>query len=144
MKYYALDQLQSVAEVNQGYPAMSRRERLERWAEVLERNPHRLLSTLHQTEHQLASARAAMRADNSPISVAYYDTALRAAGLAGDSYGDAQLFFDLSDRELHEVICYCHFGSTVSSAAAAHCVRSLLVEKRPGLFARIRNIFARG
>ena len=142
MKYYALDQLQSVAEVNQGYPVMSRRERLERWAEVLERNPHHLLTTLHQTEHQLASARNALRADNSPISVAYYDPGLRAAGLAGDTYGDARQFFDLTDRELHDVICYCHFGSTVSSAPAAHCVRALLVEKRPGLFARIWRMFA--
>lgn len=141
MKYYAPDQLQTVAEVNQQYPAMSRKERLERWVEVLERHPHRLLSTLHYTEHQFASVRAVMRADNSPISVAYYDNALRAAGLQGDSYGDAQNFFDLTDRELHEVVCYCHFCATVSAAAAARCVRAMFSEKPPGVFARIRRMF---
>ncbi len=73
MKHHALDHLQTVAEVDQDYPRqiMSRNERLERWVELLERNPDRRLSTLHQTEYQPARERAAMRSDGSPISVAF-------------------------------------------------------------------------
>ena len=64
MKHQTLEQLQVVAEVDQGYSrqAMSRGERLERWAQLLERNPDRRLSTLYQTEYQPGRARGAMRA----------------------------------------------------------------------------------
>ena len=99
MKHHALEQLQIVAEVDQDYPrqTMSRSERLERWAELLEQNPDRRLSTLHQTEYQPARERAAMRSDGSPISVAFEDPVLRAAGLENDSYGEAKRFFELTD-----------------------------------------------
>ena len=48
MKHQTLEQLQIVAEIHQAYlrQPMSRSERLERWAELLERNPDRRLSTL--------------------------------------------------------------------------------------------------
>jgi hypothetical protein len=110
MKHQTLEHLQIVAEVDQDYPrrVMSRTERLERWAELLERNPDRRLSTLHQTEYQPARARGAMRGDGSPIAVAFEDPVLRAAGLENDSYGAAKRFFKLTDGQLHEIICYCH------------------------------------
>ncbi|UXN58155.1 hypothetical protein [Phyllobacterium zundukense] len=125
MKHHALEQLLSVAAVDQDYPrqTMSRGERLERWAELLERNPDRRLATLHQTEYQPARERAAMRGDSTPISVAFADPVLRAAGLENDSYGEAKRFFELSDEQLHEVICYCHYGATVNAATAARHIR---------------------
>ncbi|CAN7672599.1 hypothetical protein LJR231_005369 [Phyllobacterium sp. LjRoot231] len=125
MKHHALEQLQIVAEVDQDYPrqTMSRGERLERWAELLEQNPDRRLATLHQTEYQPARERAAMRGDSTPISVAFEDPVLRAAGLENDSYGEAKRFFELSDEQLHEVICYCHYGATVNAATAARHIR---------------------
>jgi hypothetical protein len=52
-----------------------------------------------------AGARAAMRSDSSPISVAFADPVLRAAGLENDSYGEAKRFFKLTDRQLHKIIC---------------------------------------
>jgi hypothetical protein len=139
MKHQTLKQLQIVAEVDRDCPrqAMSRSERLERWAELLERNPDRRLSTLHQTEYQPARARAAMRGDGSPISVAFEDPVLRAAGLENDSYGEAKRFFELSDRQLHEIICYCHFGATVNAAAAARHIRAARAGRQPGMFARL-------
>jgi hypothetical protein len=145
MKHHALEQLHIVAEVDQDYPhrAMSRNERLERWVELLERNPGRRLSTLHQTEYQPASERAAMRSDGSPISVAYEDPVLRAAGLENDSYGEAKQFFELTDHQLHRVICYCHFGATVSAATAAHHIRKALSARQQGIFARLRDILDR-
>jgi hypothetical protein len=145
MKHHALEQLQIVAEVDQDYPyrVLSRSERLERWAELLERNPDRRLATLHQTEYQPAGARAAMRSNGSPISVAFADPVLRAAGLENDSYGEAKRFFELTDRQLHKVICYCHFGATVNAATAAHYVRKLPTWKQPGIFAWLHQMFAR-
>jgi hypothetical protein len=143
MKHHALEQLQIVAEVDQDYPrrTMSRSERLDRWAELLERNPDRRLATLHQTEYQPAGARAAMRSDGSPISVAFADPVLRAAGLENDSYGEAKRFFELTDGQLHRVICYCHFGATVNAATAAYHIRKVLPRRQAGMFARLHQMF---
>lgn len=141
MKHHVLEKLQSVAEVDHDCPrpAMSRSERLERWAQLLERNPDRRLATLNQTEYQPVIARAAMRADGSPISVAFEDPVLRAAGMENDSYGEAKWFFELTDKQLHKVICYCHFGPTVNAATVAHHIRKL--PARRGIFARLLETF---
>ncbi|MER8963617.1 hypothetical protein [Mesorhizobium sp. M0701] len=141
MKHQTLEQLQIVAEIDQDYlrQTMSRSERLKRWAEILERNPDRRLSTLHQTEYQPVRARAAMRGDGSPIAVAFEDPVLRAAGLENDNYGEAKRFFELTDRQLHEIICYCHFGATVSAATAARHIRAAVAGRQPGMFARMRE-----
>lgn len=141
MKHHAMEQLQTVAKIDQNYPrAMTRRERLERWAELLERNPLRPLSTLHQTEHQPTAERFAMRGDGSPISVAFEDPILRAAGLENDSYGEAKRFFELSDNQLHNLVCYCHFGAKLSAETAAHHVRTTLLRPQ-SLMARLWGIF---
>jgi len=140
MKYHTLDELRTVAEVEPHQArTMSRSERLVRWAELLERNPHWHLSTLHQTEYQAADIRAAMRSDHSPLSVAFSDPVLRAAGLSDDTYGEARRFFDLEDGQLHEIICYCHFGATVPAASAARHIRTLLAPPRVGFLARLRR-----
>ncbi|WP_025660248.1 hypothetical protein [Rhizobium sp. IBUN] len=143
MKHQTLEQLQNIADIDQAYPhrIMSRSERLERWVELLELSPHRRLATLYQTEHQPTSVLSLLRSDNSPISVAFEDPILRAAGLENDTYGQAKKFFSLTDGELHNVLCYCHFGATVSAATAAHYVRGILGVDRPGLFARLRALF---
>ena len=143
MKHQTLEQLQIVAEIHQAYlrQPMSRSERLERWAELLERNPDRRLSTLHQTEYQPVRARGAMRDDGSPISVAFEDPVLRVAGLENDNYGEAKRFFELTDRQLHEIICYCHFGATVNAVTAARHIRAAIAGRQPGVFARIREAF---
>jgi hypothetical protein len=143
MKHQTLEQLQAIAEIEQTYPqrVMSRSERLERWAELLERNPHLRLATLFQTEHQPLSVLSLLRSDGSPISVAFKDPILRAAGLENDTYGEARRFFELTDGELHNVLCYCHFGATVSAATAAHHVRAMLAVRQPGLLARLRAMF---
>ncbi|RJT31963.1 hypothetical protein D3227_27500 [Mesorhizobium waimense] len=143
MKYQTIEQLHIVAEIDQAYPrqAMSRSKRLERWAELLERNPDRRLSTLHQTEFQPVRARGAMRGDGSPISVAFEDPVLRAAGLENDNYGEAKRFFELTDRQLHGIICYCHFGATVNAATAARHIRAAIAGRQPGMFARMREAF---
>ena len=139
MKHQTLDQLKVVAGVDERYPnTLSRTERLIRWAERLESYPTRRLFTLHQTEHQSASVRDEMRGPDTAISIAFRDPVLRASGLANDTYGEAKRFFELTDRQLHDVICYCHYGETVSAATAARNVRAIV---EPGLLARLRGTF---
>ena len=69
--------------------SLTRRERVERWIEVLNRDPGRALKTLQAIEHKPRDARRASRVDNSPLSVAFDDPILRADGLASDRLGDA-------------------------------------------------------
>lgn len=124
MKYRTLEQIEHEADV---YPSscMSRRERLERWADALERRPARRLATIQGTEFGTKREREAMRADNSPLTVAFEEPALRAAGLRGDSVGDAVAFFGLSHGEVHHLVCYCHLGLTVTPGAVAGRVRTM-------------------
>ena len=67
MKHQTLEKLQVVAKVDRDYSlhTMSRSERLERWAQLLERNPERRLKTLRETEYQPESVRTVLRADGS-------------------------------------------------------------------------------
>jgi hypothetical protein len=124
MKYQSLEQIALEADVHPGI-GMSRRERLERWAELLERQPNRRLSTIEGTEFGSRRERAAKRANHSPLTVAFEDPVLRAAGLRGDRVGDAVEFFQLSHGEVHRVVCYCHYGQTVAAGAVATRVRMM-------------------
>lgn len=140
MKHQSLDQLRTVAEIStrQARPAMSRRERLERWAQLLEREPYRPLATFYQTEYQTRDARRLMRRADSPISVAFEDPVLRAEGLIDDSYDQAKRIFGLTDEQLHDIVCYCHYGATMTAGTAAHYVRAAMDEPKSGLLVRIK------
>lgn len=143
MKYHDPTQLQMLANVGRDYPRqdLSQEERLVRWTELLERDPERILTTLHETEFKSASVRAVMRCDNSAISVAYSDPLLRTAGLENDTYGEAKKFFELSDSELHRIVCFCHFGMTVSAGRTARYIRAKHVDRSVGIIARLRGLF---
>ncbi len=125
MKLKTLEELKRVAEVRPplARDRMSKRQRLERWAEALERAPQRYLRSLFETEYMWPRRRYALREDNSPLTVAFEDPVLRAEGLQSDRYGDVLKFFELSNGELHDIVCYCHHGSTMSPTAVAHRVR---------------------
>ncbi|HEV7321391.1 MAG TPA: hypothetical protein VGO04_22535 [Ensifer sp.] len=135
MKHQTLEQLQALAEIRSD-PSMTRTERLQRWAELLEMNPGRRLGTLSGTEHASAAVRHTMQVNGSPMTVAFEDTQLRLAGLGDDSYGEAKRFFELSDHQLHDIVCDCNFGSSVRAAYAARRVRSAI-----GLWPRIKALF---
>lgn len=127
MKYQSVSQLGAHAGVRAAAPAsMSRRERLEYWATLLDREPLRRFNTLRETEFRRDRERDAVRSDDSPISVAFASPLLRGEGMTGDSYGDAKHFFGLSDDALHEIVCNCNFGSTVGAASAAAAIRGTL------------------
>ena len=111
MEHKPVETLRDVAEVRefkQGF--LSRRERLERWAELLERQPKRRLRSLGEIEFVPKDKRPELRSDESPITVAFEDPILRAAGLKGDTLGDAMEFFELSEGASHRLLCSCMNG----------------------------------
>ena len=126
MKVHRLDEIRETATVYPGEAAapMSRRERLERWAALLERHPGPV-RTLHEIEFAADSERAAMRREESAIAIAYADPVLRLQGLAGDRYEDARRFFDLTASEAHLLLCDCHTGASLSGRGAAARVRAI-------------------
>jgi hypothetical protein len=80
---------------------------------------------LFEIEYALPTDRAGLRADDSPLSVAFADPRLRADGLAGDTVGDVIAFFGVSELELHNILCFCHYGETMSAETAAARVRTM-------------------
>ena len=103
---------------------MSRSDRLKTWAAALDREGDRQLITLFQLEYLPLARRAQLRADDSLLSVAFADPRLRAEGLAGDTMGDAVAFFGVSERELHDIVCFCHHGPAITARTAAAQIRS--------------------
>ena len=85
-----------------------------------------------------------MRCAQSAISIAFDDPTLRAEGMKNDSYGEAKRFFDLSDWQLHEIVCHCHFGANMTAEVAARRVRTAIAGKPlPGLLERMRHVISR-
>jgi hypothetical protein len=140
MEHKSVEQLKQIAAYCGDQPRqepMSQRERLERWAALLERQGCQALNAFDGTEHRVLELRNRMRCAGSPITVAFTDPVLRDEGMKSDTYGEAKRFFGLSDFELHSVICDCHYGSTISATAAAWRVRNIIPRtQRSGLLAR--------
>lgn len=139
MKHRTLDQLHSVADVNPLSRLMTRTEKIERWAELLDRNPSRCLTALTTTEHVHLDIREEAREAGSPLTVAFEDPLLRASGLQSDTYGEAKRFFELSDWQLHEIVCSCNVGATMPASWAAGRVRRIITGS--GIFAWLRSRF---
>jgi hypothetical protein len=120
MKKIPLERLAATATiVESGQAPATRRQRLDRWRDLLLAEPERLLRPLWRLEHRKGEDRVACRADNSPIAIAWADPVLRAAGLAGDTVGHAEAFFDLSSRQSHYLLCDCHYLGHMSSRRVA-------------------------
>jgi len=91
MKHTPVSEIGRVADVHAipPRPPLTRVQRLERWAEALERDPDRVLTSLEEIEWKSEDERRAMRADGSALTVAYEDPVLRTEGLGSDRLGDA-------------------------------------------------------
>jgi len=128
MRYAKPEQLTAIANVSEqlNVPRLSKVERLNRWADLLESEAGRRLNTLRGTEYLPEEELEVMRMNGSPITVALEDPMLRVEGLTSDRYGAAKAFFDLTDGELHNVLCYCHFGATVRADRAAAAIRRIV------------------
>ena len=109
---------------------LSKKELLERWALALENRKGTRLRTLRETEYKPVKERSALQQENSPLTVAFEDPVLRSAGLTSDRFGEVARFFGLSHWQLHEVVCNCHFGETVTAEAVAARVRRLGASRR--------------
>ena len=103
----------------------ARRERLERWAAILEAQEGRHLVALRRVEFLPEDERAVLRADNSPIALAQQDPMLFAEGLTGDRLGEAMKFFDLSYQEAHYLLRDCHFHGSMTASNVASRVRAI-------------------
>ena len=135
MEHRTINQLELAGHVSLALP-LGRAERLGRWAAALEQLGSVPLNTLWRTEFAFERVRPSMRADNSPLTVAFNDPVLRAAGLKDDSYGEALRFFEVNDRQLHWLVCFCHHGRSILATHAARGVRSM-VDGHRSWFARI-------
>lgn len=125
MKHQHLDDLHGrVQSTPFGAPGMTRRERLERWATVLERHDGPVVPLL-RIEYLPEAERIQARRDGSPLAVAFADPVLRAEGLESDRLGDITSFFDLSPDEAHHLFCDCHYHGTMTSKRVASGLRRL-------------------
>jgi len=126
MKHQPIHEIDGLADVAQVEgQTLSRRDRLQRWADLLSRDPHRQLKALSRVEFYAERERALLRGENTPISVAAADPVLREAGLHGDTLGDAQSFFELSAAEAHYLLCDCHFPGQMDAEGVAHRIRQI-------------------
>src|SRR5215207_666788 len=128
MKHTPVAEISRVADVHPvpTKSPMIRVERLERWADALERDPDRVLTSIEEMEWKSEAERRALRADNSALTVAFEDPVLRAEGLASDRLGDAVAFFRLSDADAHFALCSCVYGRSMQASVAARRVRMLV------------------
>ncbi len=135
MEHKSLEQLEALSIGRRN--RMTRRERLERWARLLEANPDARLRPLKDIEFVPPGQRRLLRAEQSPLTVAYEDPELRAEGLKGDTFGDAVDFFQLSDRRAHYLLCECHYLTMPSSSEVAarvrHAAAPLAALRSPGV-----------
>jgi hypothetical protein len=126
MKHQTIAELTNIADVQPTRTAMSRTDRLERWAELLEREPQRPLRSLDGIEYGPEEQRRAARENNSPLSVAFADPVLREEGLKSDKLGDSLDFFEMSHSEAHRVLCSCMHGRTMQAGDVARRVRGIM------------------
>jgi hypothetical protein len=110
---------------------MAKHERLERWATLLAREPERQLSLVEEIEFGTVREQQAKRADDSALSVAFPDPVLREEGLESDRVGDAARFFALSNWEIHQLVCSCHYGRTMAASTAVVRVRAIARRAEP-------------
>lgn len=127
MEHKPVSELTAIADLRyaSARPPLSRRERLERWAELLEQQPDRILSSLEEIEWKPKAEYPSIRADNSPLTVAFADPMLRSEGLNSDRLGDAVTFFGLAEHEAHLILCSCHGGLTIPAGEIARRVRAV-------------------
>ena len=97
-------------------------DRLNLWADALERH-HGQLSALRRLEYLSPDELRTYRGANTPLTIAFDEPALRAAGLCGDSLGDAMDFFELTDRDAHRLLCDCHYHGAMTGSGLARRIR---------------------
>ena len=109
--------------------AMSRRERLERWAEALEQSPMEALTPFRDVEFLMPVARTGLQSQHSPLAVAYRDPVLRRAGLPSERFGEGADFFELSAHQAHRILCSCGYFGVMRASEVARRIRVLAMRQ---------------
>ncbi|PRH84841.1 hypothetical protein C5L14_25260 [Labrys okinawensis] len=137
MLHQSLDELRLKADIvplQAERKALTRAERRERWALLLDRHDAPLVPFL-RIETYSKVARGALRVDQGPVALAYDDAVLRADGLAGDTFGDACNYFELSQGLAHRLLCDCHYRGTMTGPKVAARLRAA----ENGIFRHVLN-----
>ena len=124
MKHQSPEQLREAAAIIAS-PAtpMTRRERINRWADLLDQHPGPM-EALYRIEYLSREERRAYRGgDSTPLAVAHGDPVLRRDGLCGDTLGDAMDYFEMSDEDAHLLLCDCHYMGTLTGSNLAARLR---------------------
>jgi hypothetical protein len=144
MKHQSPEQLREAAAIVAANPittTMTRRERLDRWADLLDQQPGSI-EALYRIEYLSEADRRAYRGgETTPLAVAFSDPALRRDGLAGNTLGDAMDYFEMTDDDAHRLLCDCHYmGSLTGHSLAARLRR--YATGSGGVMAWAESIFA--
>lgn len=146
MEHKSREQLRQVAAYRDVRPhtsPMSKAERLERWAQLLDERGDRSLRAFSGIEFWAAAIRHAARCSGSPLEIAFADPVLRDDGLRDDSYGEARRFFELTDWELHYIVCDCHYGARPAGRTVARRVRGAIPRvPGAGMLGRVWRLLA--
>jgi hypothetical protein len=103
----------ATVELSLATPPVTKRQRLQRFANVIRSDPRVPLHLFINLEYRDAGEWKYLAHPGSAFALAAKDSVLHDAGLTGDSVGDAQRFFDLSREELAEFSGVCG-GSMLS------------------------------
>lgn len=129
MQHQDLDRIRGVKSLDPMFgKKLTRSERLNRWADLLDAQAGRPLRALEDVEYVSPGVRRELRKDDSPLTLAFSDQVLRTDGLASDRLGDAMDYFGLSERQAHWLLCDCHYGGRMTASEVAARVRD---EARP-------------
>ena len=141
MKHQSPEQLRQAATIIAAAPtALTRRQRLDRWAELLDEHGGSL-EALRRIEYLPDDERRAYRGANTPLNVAYADPLLRADGLKGETLGDAMDYFDMTAEDAHHLLCDCHYMGSLTGHGLAGRLRRF--SGGGGVIAWARTAFAR-
>jgi hypothetical protein len=113
----------TTVELSVATPPMTKRQRLQRFADVITSGPGVPLHVFINLEHRDAGEWKYLSHPSSAFALAARGSVLRDAGLTGDSVDDAQRFFDLSKEELAEFSCVC--GGSISNHEMAERIERL-------------------
>lgn len=127
MRHVSLDHLKqsaTVSPVPEAARPMSRKERLERWADLLDAHAAPM-RPFFQVEYLSRHERRQLDGDRTPLALAYADPVFRAEGLSSDNYDVGRTFFDLTDAEAHRLLCDCHYPGGMHAAQVAARLRTI-------------------
>jgi hypothetical protein len=109
-----------------GLPLLTKRQRLQRFADVIRSRRSCRLHLFINLEYRDAGEWKYISHPASPFALAAQDNILYAAGLKGGSVGDALRFFELSRQELAEFSSVS--GGSINNNEMAERIERLAVE----------------